>query len=464
MWHMLCSCPTTEDDSKHEADCSTTAVADDSGNAPYPVQKLRAFGLGEELQSDVAPHIWIPIEVEPLNRMKLLQKGGCLDQGPLTELGRWHLNAFEFAAVPEVADRPLAAMTQALFGDGRLIRRMPQSGLLGSLPLGMPTEGNADLMQWRIFRFVEKIESGYLNVPYHNSIHASDVMATMEFFLSSRMIQSFCGTLDHVVCLMAAACHDVGHTGLNNGFQVATSSGLAIRYNDRSPLEQMHAALAFEIMHFDEECNWISVLKKNYQRGKDTVAVNLQSSVKKMITSMILNTDNSLHGELVNKWDTFLRVNHMKGTKDQARVDMVEMPCLTRPDQAEQKQLVLDMVFHLADVSNACKPLPIAMKWTKCLLEEVWLQGDEEAKLGLPISPLCDRSSGSGSVPAGQAGFISFFIAPAWESLVLFIPEAVEGDKHMRKNLEFWKDKEKEGASFADLYPTVAPSQDLRQQ
>ena len=55
---------------------------------------------------------------------------------------------------------------------------------------------------------------------------------------------------------MSALCHDVGHTGRTNIFEVNSQSKLALRYHDRSVLEQHHAAVSFKIMHQDS-CNVI---------------------------------------------------------------------------------------------------------------------------------------------------------------------------------------------------------------
>ena len=46
--------------------------------------------------------------------------------------------------------------------------------------------------------------------------------------------------------------HDYAHPGLTNDFLIATSDPLAVRYNDRSPLENHHAAASFAAMRRPE--------------------------------------------------------------------------------------------------------------------------------------------------------------------------------------------------------------------
>ena len=48
--------------------------------------------------------------------------------------------------------------------------------------------------------------------------------------------------------IIAPACHDVGHPGLNNVYMINTGHKHAITYNDRSVLENYHAALTFQLM------------------------------------------------------------------------------------------------------------------------------------------------------------------------------------------------------------------------
>jgi len=47
-------------------------------------------------------------------------------------------------------------------------------------------------------------------------------------------------------------CHDVSHTARTNLFEVNSMSKLAIRYHDKSVLEQHHLAVTFKILHKKE--------------------------------------------------------------------------------------------------------------------------------------------------------------------------------------------------------------------
>ena len=58
---------------------------------------------------------------------------------------------------------------------------------------------------------------------------------------------------DRFALLMAAVCHDVGHPGYNNPFLVESNNKLALKYNDKSPLENMHWAIMFEAGFVEHE-------------------------------------------------------------------------------------------------------------------------------------------------------------------------------------------------------------------
>ena len=89
--------------------------------------------------------------------------------------------------------------------------------------------------------------------------------------------------------MLAAACHDVGHPGLNNAYLTASDHPLALTYNDHAPLEQMHAATAFLTMR-SVGCDVLAPLSRP-----------LKTTVRRLVVEAILSTDNSRHFNLVSR-------------------------------------------------------------------------------------------------------------------------------------------------------------------
>merc|ERR1740122_168065 len=94
--------------------------------------------------------------------------------------------------------------------------------------------------------------------------------------------------VDLLVVLLAAAVHDVGHPAVNNDFLVKTRDPLAMRYNDRSPLENYHAAFAFELMQ---------------EKGVDLLEITMPNpgaaALRSRIIDMVLATDMAHHKSLI---------------------------------------------------------------------------------------------------------------------------------------------------------------------
>ncbi|NWH81778.1 PDE1B phosphodiesterase, partial [Piaya cayana] len=111
-----------------------------------------------------------------------------------------------------------------------------------------------------------------------------------------------------------------------------------------------------------------------------------------LVIEMVLATDMSCH---------FQQVKSMKTSLQQ----------LERIDKSK----VLSLLLHAADISHPTKQWSVHSRWTKALMEEFFRQGDKEAELGLPFSPLCDRTSTL--VAQSQIGFIDFIVEPTFSVL-----------------------------------------------
>ena len=124
---------------------------------------------------------------------------------------------------------------------------------------------------------------------YHNFRHAVDICHVCYRMLVVTNLDRSIPRLELTALLVAAVGHDVGHLGVNNAFLINTAHELAIRYNDISPLENMHCALLFEVMS-SEGCNIFANLEEADRKDARRVVINT-----------ILCTDMAKHGGMLVK-------------------------------------------------------------------------------------------------------------------------------------------------------------------
>uniref|UniRef100_UPI00358F0D58 dual specificity calcium/calmodulin-dependent 3',5'-cyclic nucleotide phosphodiesterase 1A-like n=1 Tax=Myxine glutinosa TaxID=7769 RepID=UPI00358F0D58 len=212
-----------------------------------------------------------------------------------------------------------------------------------------------------VLSFVEALEAGYSKHknPYHNALHAADVTQTVHYLMLRTGIVHCLTELEIFSLIFAAAIHDYDHTGTTNNFHIQTRSDTAILYNDRSVLENHHVSAAYRLMQEDEEMNILMGLSKDDWR-----------EFRVLVVEMVLATDMSGH---------FQQIKLMRNG--------IQQP------EGLDKPKAMSLMLHTADISHPAKVWDLHHRWTSSLLEEFFQQGDKEAELGLPFSPLCDRKS-----------------------------------------------------------------------
>ncbi|KAM7370268.1 hypothetical protein PAMP_011533 [Pampus punctatissimus] len=242
-----------------------------------------------------------------------------------------------------------------------------------------------------LLSFVELLEVGYSKHknPYHNLMHAADVTQTIHFLLLKTGMVHWLTELEIFSTIFAAAIHDYEHTGTTNNFHIQTRSDTAMLYNDRAVLENHHVSAAYRLLQDDDDMNILSNLSKDDWREMRTLVVE-----------MVLATDMSCH---------FQQIKAMKSL-------------LQQPESID-KPKALSLLLHTADISHPAKRWDLHHRWTTSLLEEFFRQGDKEAELGLPFSPLCDRKSTM--VAQSQIGFIDFIVEPTFTVLTDMIEKIV---------------------------------------
>ncbi|XP_067902410.1 cGMP-inhibited 3',5'-cyclic phosphodiesterase 3B isoform X8 [Heterodontus francisci] len=278
------------------------------------------------------------------------------------------------------------------------------------------------------------LENGYRDIPLdHNRVHATDVLHAV-WYLTTRPIPGFQQiNSDHVMgsdtdsdsgispvrvaylfsrscaisddnynCLasnipalelmalyVAAAMHDYDHPGRTNAFLVATNAPQAVLYNDRSVLENHHSAAAWNLFMSRSEFNFLANLDHvEFKRFRF------------LVIEAILATDLKKHFDFLAEFNS-------------KQVNEVNNPGIDWTNEND-RLLVCQVCIKLADINGPAKMRELHLQWTEGIVNEFYEQGDEEASLGLPISPFMDRSSPQ--LAKLQESFITHIVGPLCNS------------------------------------------------
>ncbi|KAH9514910.1 High affinity cAMP-specific and IBMX-insensitive 3',5'-cyclic phosphodiesterase 9A [Bulinus truncatus] len=233
-------------------------------------------------------------------------------------------------------------------------------------------------------RWLLCVQENYRNNPFHNFRHCFCVSQMMYGMIHLCKLWERMTTEDLGILLTAAVCHDLDHPGYNNTYQINARTELAIRYNDISPLENHHCAVAFQILSNPDTNIFANVDKDTFKR------------IRAGITMLILATDMARHAEIMESFKEKLAAGFDDKNKD--HLDTLKM-----------------VLIKCCDISNEVRPMEVSEPWVDCLLEEYFNQSDREKIEGLPVAPFMDRDKVT--KPTAQIGFIKFVLIPMFETV-----------------------------------------------
>ncbi|KAK9810064.1 hypothetical protein WJX72_004187 [[Myrmecia] bisecta] len=332
---------------------------------------------------------------------------------------KWQFDAFRLAEVTQ--GHPLSMLAYFLMDRNYIIR-------------------DFDLDPHRLARFLRRVEDGYPDNPYHNRMHAADVLQTMHMLLTVGGLQSKAG--DDMIMLqgyLAAICHDLDHKGVNNDFLRKSSHPLALLYNDVSPLENHHAAEASLLM-----------LQKDADFMR-RMARDKKAKLRKMMIQVVLATDMERHFTILNTFQDRQQVqSHLPAAGGQER----QSPPTCEAEEEAARILMLQMALKCADLGHLAAPWEVHTKWVACLEEELFRQGDQEREQKLPISPLMNRCHPG--ITKSQVGFFHVVALPLFRGYVLQFPDAFPLLQQVEANDAGWKDPAIARAASAALPAFVA--------
>jgi cAMP-specific phosphodiesterase 4/high affinity cAMP-specific and IBMX-insensitive 3',5'-cyclic phosphodiesterase 8 len=360
---------------------------------------------------------------------QLQQPGGPVEDGNFTPrlMKAWELlpwrNCWEFDAISS-AQRTRWPLCCTALG---LVR---QQGLVQALQLDEPS----------LCRFLFLLECDYGTNQYHNSVHAADVLHAFATMLEvpeiATSISQLLGALPDgerelvmLAAFFAAVVHDFGHPGRGNAWQIETGSELAMRYNDRAPLEAMHAAEAFGLLTGLRQCNFLQSLDKpRWQRFRG------------LAVALVLATDLAAHASLLAAFERL----PLPAGGAQERIE-VAAAVAAGDYSVESNPLALRLALLLkaADIGHAAKPTKLHQKWAEAMRVEV--TSEQELAAGVALA-----SEGPGAAPptltrakwaVDQIGFLDGVAEPLFAAVQRGF--GVRGDAwrpgdHIEANRKYW--------------------------
>ncbi|KAG2441899.1 hypothetical protein HXX76_003505 [Chlamydomonas incerta] len=410
---------------------SAAAAAAASEDVVLQVAAPPAVGVAASLSSPSPAYL--PVLPSPIPVVNIVEQAEKL----LAHVDEWHFDMLQVAK---------ATNGHALSVVGFFI--LQRSGLISRFKLNPVA----------LARFLRCVESGYVNTPYHNSTHAADVLQMLHVIIHSAQLHvHYLDELGLLAMYFAAVIHDFGHPGLTGDFLINTSDQLALRYNDRSPLENHHCAAAFTLMRRPE----FDLLAP--------LSAADRSSFRKQVIELVLATDMKQHFSILSHFNTVHRLAAYSQQQQAAQpaastgppaatgadghskpLSIVKTPSEVRdvaaavgeltvpkPLDDTERSLSLQVALKCADISNLGRELECYKRWVALLEEEMFLQGDKERELGISISPLCDRTKVG--VSKSQTGFFDFVALPLVHAMTSAFPGAARMMRHFLANYNHWK-------------------------
>ncbi|KAF8938975.1 hypothetical protein BGZ58_011041 [Dissophora ornata] len=158
-----------------------------------------------------------------------------------------------------------------------------------------------NITESELLDFIIDVDRGYLATFYHSFYHAADVTVMLYHMLAEMNASQFLSKPDMTAVLLAGLCHDIGHPGLNNLFQVNAKTELVKQFGEASVLERYSCSLAMDLVAKHK-------LFRNIEKSEAATLPEgnraTAESMKESMIKAIMATDMSFHYNMLNNLNT----------------------------------------------------------------------------------------------------------------------------------------------------------------
>ncbi|KNC52294.1 cAMP-specific phosphodiesterase-4 B isoform [Thecamonas trahens ATCC 50062] len=278
----------------------------------------------------------------------------------------------------------------------------------------------------RYMMVLDKACEGMSN-PYHNVLHAADMVQFVHFLLSTSGLYAVLSPLESFAALFAAAIKDVGHPGVDSSYLIKTKSVLAIRYSNRSVLEQHALAMAFQLALADKFDVFAPLSAKSF------------AAFHELVVELVIGTDMHKHVEVMSRFKIAFGLGREGGSEalpQHGQAPLQGSQLLEGiQSNAKLRTIVLQLIVKMADVSYPSRPWAKANSWAHRYSREAFQQGKQERAHGLAVSPFMDGMASS--VAKAHVSMIRIVALPMFQAWCELFP-IDECLGHMRHCLRHW--------------------------
>ena len=273
-----------------------------------------------------------------------------------------------------------------------------------------------EIQEEKLTCFLQELQMRYKLNPYHNAVHAADILSSGLYMVSTSFIQSNLTDLEMLSLIISHLAHDVGHPGFTNRFLINFQDELALKCNfhidnDISVLENMHSSLTFSLLREDSS---------NFLESFEPDQLLL---TRRWIIELVLATDMGKHFDLLR---VFKSNNYNKSHFEMQEIRLES----------------LKILIKASDIGHSAKRSDIHKNWSLLISEEFFRQGDIEKESGKPVSMYCDRDTTY--VPKSQIGFLKNIALPLYESLANFLQSDTFNAnclEQIKTNIQVWENE-----------------------
>jgi hypothetical protein len=307
--------------------------------------------------------------------------------------------ALDIRQLPDFTGQPLTDPRRIFFSVAANV--FAPYSLLSTLEIDMP----------RFYRFLLVIyENTSVTNPYHNVLHAAEVLHCVHCFLSNDEISENFSDVELLALLLCALCIDVGHFGVTNVFLTRINHplvqifGFGFAQEAASVSFVMHTLTQDDTNFFPNQVEMIDVLNDRL----------MKLHFQELFTQIFMGSAAHNHCAVLREIAEYV-VNGVVRT--------------------QHIHKILIGILHLCRFPHAMQPVARNMAGVVRFLTECQRQGDEEQRRMLLVSPLCDEGAAAQMADA-QRSLIADIMLPLAQRLSLLIPRAWL--TNMQANLEVY--------------------------